>query len=69
MKDCFRQYIQEGTILKEKVAWVCIGLSVAILIHHKIISGLWFNIGDITNHEFFAIALACFGLGIVIGER
>lgn len=55
--------------MKEKLAWVCIGLSVALVIHHKITSGLWFDMRDITNHEFIEIALACFGLGILIGKR
>ena len=59
--------------MKKKVAWVFIGLAVAIVIHHKIITGLWFNMRDITNHEFtnhefVTIAFACFGLGIFIGE-
>jgi len=55
--------------VKEKVAWVCIGLAVVLLIHHKITSGVWFNMEDVTNHEFLEIALVAFGLGILIAKR
>ena len=55
--------------MKGKVAWVCIGLAVVLLIHHKITGGVWFNMEDVTNHEFLEIALVAFGLGILIGKR
>jgi hypothetical protein len=61
--------MKEAAKVKGKVAWVCIGLAVVLLIHHKITSGVWFNIEDVTNHEFLEIALVAFGLGILIGKR
>jgi hypothetical protein len=61
--------MKEAAKVKGKVAWVCIGLAAVLLIHHKITSGVWFNIEDVTNHEFLEIALVAFGLGILIGKR
>jgi hypothetical protein len=61
--------MKEAAKVKGKVAWVCIGLAVVLLIHHKITSGVWFNMEDVTNHEFLEIALVAFGLGILIGKR
>ena len=53
---------------KEIVAMFCFVVVLAIVIHHFIICGRLFDLGDILHHEWFAVTFAAFGVGLIVGE-
>ena len=46
----------------------CILLFVAITVHHVIVSGRLFDLGDMLHHEFFSFILLAFAVGLGLGE-
>ena len=53
---------------KELVIVFCFVAVLAIIIHHFIVCGRLFDLGDILHHEWFAVAFGAFGAGLVVGE-
>ena len=53
---------------KEIVITLCFVAVLAIVIHHFIVCGRLFDLGDILHHEWFAVAFAAFGVGLIVGE-
>ena len=48
------------------VSYLCFFAAIAVFLHHKVISGKWFDPEDFLHHEVVIVGFTMFGFGLLL---
>jgi hypothetical protein len=48
------------------VSYFCFLVAMIVFLHHKVISGKWFDLEDFLHHEVVIVGFTMFGLGFLL---
>ena len=50
------------------VSYFCFLVAIAVFVHHKVISGKWFDPEDFLRHEVVIVCFIMFGFGFLVRD-
>jgi len=50
------------------VSYFCFFVAIAVFVHHKVISGKWFDPEDFLHHEVVIVCFTMFGFGFLVRD-